>query len=131
MATDKFRDLFEIILTDTFAIVGEPPCSYDIRAIGSVGRGEPVPFSDLEFFILIESEEHRDYFKTLLQFLELQVVSLGETEKKSLIDFTCIDKKRSKCFYLDGGGAPVGGKQGDLMGTAMDMASSSKKSHYR
>ena len=122
--TEKFRDLFQIFLEDAFVVLGEPPCAYDIRAIGSVGREEPCLYSDLEFFILIESEAHRDYFINLLQFLELQIMSLGETESQEIV-FSCLDKKNVKGFYLDKGSSPL--EISDLMGPPQEMATLQKR----
>ena len=44
--------LNDVLLRDAFAILGPPPCGYDLRAIGSLGKQEPCPYSDLEYFIL-------------------------------------------------------------------------------
>ena len=114
--TEKFRGLLYVFLEDAFTVLGDPPCAYDIRAIGSVGREEPGPFSDLEFFLLIESEVHRQYFTTLLHFLEFQVMSLGETESQEMV-FTCLNVKG---FYLDKGSSPL--KISDLMGPPQKIA---------
>ena len=117
--TEKFRDLFQIFLEDAFVVLGQPPCAYDIRAIGSVGREEPCLYSVLEFFILIESEAHRHYFINLLHFLELQIMSLGETENQNIV-FSCLNKKNAKGFYLDKGSSPL--EISDLMGPPQEMA---------
>ena len=103
--TEELRNFFAMFLEDAFLVLGEPPCDYDFRAIGSIGREEPCLFSDLEFFILIQSEEHRAYFTTLIEFLELQVMSLGETAGTEIV-FTCLGNKNSSGFHFDSGGNP-------------------------
>ena len=66
---DAFKILFSVFLNDVLAILGSPPstyskqkhtplCFYDIRAMGSAGREEICPYSDLEFMILIQDEKH-------------------------------------------------------------------------
>jgi tetratricopeptide (TPR) repeat protein len=75
--TEKFRAYFQLLLNDIFALIGPPPCGYDIRAMGSIGREEMCPYSDLEFMILIADESHKPYFQKLVHVLEVQMASLG------------------------------------------------------
>nr|NGX62362.1 hypothetical protein [Chlamydiota bacterium] len=78
----KMQEFFHELLDDAIFILGEPPCQYDIRAMGSLAREEVCPYSDLEYFILIEKEEGRRYFQKLAQIFDLQILSLGETDPK-------------------------------------------------
>ncbi|NGX62597.1 MAG: hypothetical protein K940chlam9_02096, partial [Chlamydiae bacterium] len=78
----KMREFFQTLLEDAIFLLGEPPCKYDIRAMGSLAREEVCPYSDLEYFILIEKEEEREYFQTLIQIFDLQIRSLGEANSK-------------------------------------------------
>ncbi len=88
----NFRTLMGVFLNDAFAILGPPPCTYDLRAMGSLAREEQAPYSDLEWFILIENEDHIPYFKKLAWVLELLVISLGETSSKEIPIFNSICK---------------------------------------
>ena len=108
--TRKLRELFQSILEDAFLIVGPPPCScdisgmlkdgYDIRPMGSVGREEPCPFSDIELMILFKEEGHEEYFKTLTEVLNFLIISVGETSNIPLI-FTSLYSKNPSGFHLD------------------------------
>ncbi len=77
---EHYKSYFQTLLYDAFALLGRPPCQFDIRAMGSLARNEPGPFSDLEYFILIEHAKQRTYFQQLAQLIELQFLSLGETD---------------------------------------------------
>ncbi|MCB1107068.1 MAG: hypothetical protein KDK76_03120, partial [Chlamydiia bacterium] len=79
--TKAFKERFFVpLIEDALFFLGLPPCGFDIRAMGSLARNELSKTSDLEYFILIEKEEHLPYFKTLASFLELQFIALGETK---------------------------------------------------
>ena len=90
-----------------------------MRALGSMGRSEPCPFSDLEFMILIENEEHKPYFQKLAQLLEFQVVSLGETNTGTHPVFTCLGSKHTSGFHFDTGANPL--SRPDLMETPQKL----------
>ena len=139
--TNKLKAFFcDHLLNETIAILGEPPCDYDLRAMGSTGREEICPYSDLEWMILIGSnqngernqdndkinqdkemyDQHISFFKTLASFIELQVVSLGETAATNFPVFTSLGTKNSSGFHIDTGGNPA---QDDLIGSPEKMAS--------
>ena len=136
--TNQLKAFFrDHLLNDAFAILGEPPCDYDLRAMGSVGREEICPYSDLEWMILIGDsqnegiinqdekiyDQHMSFFKTLASFIELQVVSLGETAATNFPVFTSLGAKNSSGFHIDTGGNPA---QDDLIGCPEKMASLQK-----
>uniref|UniRef100_UPI0005A73784 DUF294 nucleotidyltransferase-like domain-containing protein n=1 Tax=Candidatus Protochlamydia sp. R18 TaxID=1353977 RepID=UPI0005A73784 len=81
------------LVEDAIAILGNPPCLYDLRAMGSLAKEEVCPYSDLEWCILIEDVEHRPYFVKLARLLELQIITLGEDPAQGLPVFTCIGAK--------------------------------------
>ena len=140
--TNKLKAFFcDHLLNDAIAILGEPPCDYDLRAMGSFGREEICPYSDLEWMILISNNQNEGrinqdndkinqdkeiydqrifFFKTLASFIELQVVSLGETAATNFPVFTSLGTKNSSGFHIDTGGNPA---QDDLIGYPGKMAS--------
>ena len=95
-----FQQLFKLLLDDALAIVGPTPCHYDIRAMGSCARQELCPYSDLELLILIEDEAQVPYFRKLVQMLEFQILSLGETATPTLV-FTAIHQTNPSGFHID------------------------------
>ena len=164
--TDKLKTFFcDHLLNDAFAILGKPPCDCDLRAMGSLGREEICPYSDLEWMILISNNQNRNtynkhksvlktltslmsldkdrinqekeminrekeiydqhisFFKTLASFIELQVVSLGETAATNFPVFTSLGTKNSSGFHIDTGGNPV---QDNLIGGSEEMANLQK-----
>jgi hypothetical protein len=87
--------------------------------MGSFGREEPCPFSDLELMILIEKDDEgtTSYFKLLIQCLDLQMRSLGESPgeiDKLGIVFRCIHQKTPLGFHLDLGHAEMPEKMAEL-----------------
>ncbi|MGR3973823.1 MAG: ankyrin repeat domain-containing protein [Candidatus Rhabdochlamydia sp.] len=100
--TQALRTLVKVFLKDAFLVLGAPPCHYDIRAMGSAGREELCCFSDLEVMILIKNKEYINYFERLLQFLDLQIRSLGETASiHFMLAFSCIHTKNPSGFNLE------------------------------
>ena len=140
--TNKIKSFFrDHLLNNALAILGDPPCDCDLRAMGSLGREEICPYSDLEWMILISNNQNEDrinqdsdkinqdkeiynqhisFFKTLANFIELQVVSLGETAATNFPVFTSLGTKNSSGFHIDTGGNPA---QDDLIGSPKKMAS--------
>ena len=108
----------QILLEDAFGFFGRPPCSYDIRGMGSIGREEITLYPCLEFFILVDSLEHQDYFSKLLKFLQLQIISLGETPGN--IVFTCLGFTNKCGLRLENGGTPL--DEHGLIGTAKNIS---------
>ncbi|MGZ3633603.1 MAG: putative nucleotidyltransferase substrate binding domain-containing protein, partial [Parachlamydiaceae bacterium] len=97
---EKFKEFFNGLLKDAFALIGPAPCAYDIRAMGSAGREELCPYSDLELMILIEDALHKDYFKRLVTLLEIQIASLGETQHLPFL-FTCLKEPNPSGLHID------------------------------
>ncbi|MBS4168056.1 hypothetical protein [Parachlamydia sp. AcF125] len=114
-----YKRLFNLILKDAFSILGPPPLQlvkFDIRAMGSIGRKEACPFSDLELMIFYkisprdcenkeDSENILTYFKNLCHILDIQIRSLGETSKscEESLTFSCIHTKNPSGFHMDSG----------------------------
>lgn len=91
----------EVILKDCFTILGKPPCGYDIRVMGSMGKQEPCPYSDLEYFILIKEEKHRPYFVEMVKLLALQTILLRETAPNEIPIFTSLGSRHFSGFHID------------------------------
>ncbi len=96
----KFKEMFQVFLDDIFILIGAAPCAYDIRVMGSLGREEVCPFSDLEFFILISDSAHKPFFKKLFEILEIQIASLGETARFNFW-FTCLERPNPSGLRID------------------------------
>lgn len=62
----------------------EPPCRYALMGLGSVGRGDTLPFSDLEFVLVVEQPAEpgsmvERWFSRFTRLLELTFYGLGES----------------------------------------------------
>ncbi|MCE5317119.1 MAG: tetratricopeptide repeat protein [Parachlamydia sp.] len=122
----------EEILADGYKILGNPPCPFTLISLGSLGRRETSPYSDLEFAILIKesSPNHLAYFRKLVKWFEIQVINLGETEIKIFEHGLSSPVKRGFSFD-DGGNTPLG-KQSyvELIKTPQDMAQFQSERFY-
>ncbi len=85
-----------------------------------MAREEMCPYSDVEFGFLLEddTEENREYFRKLSQFLQLRIINLGETffpvlrpQKGCKLIFERLSKT-PRGFSLDTGGIAPLGKEG-------------------
>ncbi|ETO01751.1 hypothetical protein RFI_35686 [Reticulomyxa filosa] len=63
-----------------------PPCEYALLALGSLGREEATPYSDIECACLIAEDniEIRKYFIKSSSMFEITLVGLGETSEEFL-----------------------------------------------
>lgn len=93
------------LINDVFVLCGPPPCCYDMRALGSIGKEESTPYSDLEVIFLIEDEERKEYFYRLAQVFNLLVISLDESQILP-VTFTCLPNEPRAGFHLDRGANP-------------------------
>ncbi len=89
--------------------------------MGSTGKQEVCPYSDLEYMILIQNESARYYFKKLAQIFEIQVASLGEIGDNPTdnLVFSGIHVKNPIGFQIDVGPAK---HDQDLIRTPQSMA---------
>ncbi|ETN98834.1 HEAT repeat-containing PBS lyase, partial [Reticulomyxa filosa] len=64
----------------------QPPCEYALLALGSLGREEATPYSDIECGCLIatDSPDIRKYFTNASAIFELVLIGLGETPEELL-----------------------------------------------
>ncbi len=118
------KNLFELFLKQAFYVLGQPPCNYDIRATGPLGREEHCPFSGFGLMILIEDEKQTPYFMKLAEILEFQIASLGETHALPLV-FTALPEKLNRSgFHIEPRGNPAA--HVSLIRTPEGMASMQK-----
>ena len=59
---------------------GQRRPTYDFRVVGSLGREEMCPLSDIEGFILVEKKSNISFFQKVSAFLRLELVTLGECD---------------------------------------------------
>ncbi|XP_028391893.1 uncharacterized protein LOC114516564 [Dendronephthya gigantea] len=81
MITLGFKDFFAGIIEECLNVLGEPPCYYEVIVLGSSARGEMTPFSDLEWAILVSSDEDhcKVFFRNLTNLVHFKIINLGET----------------------------------------------------
>ncbi|NGX37772.1 MAG: hypothetical protein K1000chlam2_00934, partial [Chlamydiae bacterium] len=121
---DLFKALFKVFLEDAFLLVGPPPCGYDLRALGSLAKESPCPYSDLEWFILIQDKKHLPYFQNLAEVIELQFISLGETAPGvSIPVFTALGPKHRSGLHIDLGANPAIKPNIDLESNTVELIS--------
>ncbi|MBS4164653.1 Uncharacterized protein PRO82_001984 [Candidatus Protochlamydia amoebophila] len=123
-----FLSFLHALVEDAIAILGDPPCLYDLRAMGSLAKEEVCPYSDLEWCILIEEIEYQPYFVKLARLLELQIIALGEDPAQGLPVFTCIGAKHRSGLHIDSGGNPA--VVTDLINTPDGLAQMQKMKEY-
>ncbi|MCE5318089.1 MAG: DUF2225 domain-containing protein [Parachlamydia sp.] len=114
----------EAMLNEMYPIIGKPPCEFTVLSLGSLARKEMSPYSDLEFAFLVKdsSEENLAYFRTVVSWLEIQVINLGETPIK-ILDGGYVSPVDRGFSFDDGGNTPLG-KPGqiELIKTPVQLA---------
>ena len=95
--TDFAKDVMAYTLKLFTSFTEEPPCSFAVIAMGSFGRGEATPYSDLEYRFLLEhsSEQITDYFESLAVLSYFVIGALGQTKINSL------DVKELNDWFVD------------------------------
>ena len=73
--SDKMKQFFASIIDECLALLGTPPCNYEVIVFGSLARNETTPYSDFEWAILTSSEEEecKVFFRNLTNLVHLQV----------------------------------------------------------
>lgn len=128
--SDGVGSIVEKLFTDATKIFGPPPCKFAFLALGSLARKEMNPYSDLEFAILLENptEENIKYFTKVVEWLELQVINLGETS------ILCLDNRNTSPiksgFSFDSGGNTPRGKK-ELIGSVESLAAFQNEGKYQ
>jgi hypothetical protein len=77
----QMKRFFISLIEQSIKIAGKAPCSFVFSFLGSHSRKLGTPYSDTEFFIIVEREEPDilRYFKNLTQLILLKIINLGET----------------------------------------------------
>jgi hypothetical protein len=103
---EAFRTFFEEILCKSPFFIFEPPppkpCQglevirtskgkYEICAVGSTGREEITPYSDLELFILTDTPSYKTHFEKVVSLLEESCSLFCEGSPPSLMGITSED----------------------------------------
>lgn len=98
-------------LLNAFVILGLPPCGWNAAMIGSRGRGDFGPDSDVEWYFTIEDKKNDQtnkhniaYFKKVARLVNLQINSLGESPFDSSSNFPSHPNRTG--FHLDPDGNP-------------------------
>ena len=76
MISSRIKQLFSQIIAECLDVLGgEPECEYEVIVLGSLARDEMTPYSDLEWAILISSEDEKSkvFFRNLTNLVHLQV----------------------------------------------------------
>ena len=73
--SSKVKHFFSRVINQCVQVLGDPPCDYQVVVLGSLAREEMTPYSDLEWAILISSEEEncKVFFRNLTNLVHLQV----------------------------------------------------------
>ena len=81
---EKMLDFAQQVVEDAVNIVGTPPCAFTVAAKGSLAQGEATPYSDIEFFFIIETKtaETKQYFMNLAMNIYFLIGNLQETKLK-------------------------------------------------
>jgi predicted nucleotidyltransferase len=79
--SNKMKQFFASIIDECLALLGAPPCDYEVIVFGSLARDETTPYSDFEWAILTSSEEEKCkvFFRHLTHLVHLQVGKVFET----------------------------------------------------
>ncbi|XP_028416714.1 uncharacterized protein LOC114540917 [Dendronephthya gigantea] len=79
--SSKVKRFLSRVISQCVQVLGDPPCNYEVVVLGSLAREEMTPYSDLEWAILISSEEVKCkvFFRNLTNLVHLQIINLGET----------------------------------------------------
>ena len=73
--SSRVKHFLSRVINQCFQVLGDPPCDYQVIVLGSLAREEMTPYSDLEWAILISSEEEncKVFFRNLTNLVQLQV----------------------------------------------------------
>ncbi len=77
-----YQAILQKMLKEAIEMIGEPPCPYAWVGAGSYGRGEVLPYSDVEYLWLFEDDSFftRCYFDLLNELICLQIRCVNEPE---------------------------------------------------
>ena len=88
---------------ETTRVLGPAPCDYVLLSLGSLSRDEMLPYSDLEYLLVIAPnltpkvrKQADAYFYRWVSLFHFKVLCLGETGKRG----------NPLGLHIDEGGAP-------------------------
>ncbi|HJK86781.1 MAG TPA: tetratricopeptide repeat protein [Candidatus Megaira endosymbiont of Nemacystus decipiens] len=116
------------------SIIGTAPCKYVVMGLGSMALKQITPYSDLEFCIVTENEDYKNYaeyriknyFTNLTHLVHFYNICLGETLIPENLYKVKLDKYIKSAVQFDPGGkTPLGrnDKKYELIQTADKMLS--------
>ena len=75
LISSRVKQFLSRVINQCVQVLGDPPCDYQVVVLGSLARDEMTPYSDLEWAILISSEEEncKVFFRSLTNLVHLQV----------------------------------------------------------
>ena len=121
---EKVVEFTRDIVKYAIKVCGTPPCDFSLATMGSAAKGETTPYSDLEFFILIErsSVDIVRYFETLSMSMYFLISNLRETNLKYMnieelrqdgwFEDTCINGFKIDGLLPNAGNIPTGNGSG-------------------
>lgn len=80
--TDNFtlyQNIIKIFSSNIFDIIGPKPCDYAFVVMGSLGKNIASSYSDLDLMIILENNNHINFFTLYAQLLCLLIIDIGET----------------------------------------------------
>ena len=84
IVSERMKLFLASIIDECLALLGTPPCDYEVIVFGSLARNETTPYSDFEWAILTSSEEEecKVFFRNLTNLVHLQV---GDVKLSNII----------------------------------------------
>ena len=106
----------------------QPPCDFEVIAIGSIARGEATPYSDLEYIFLIaqKTPETMPIFELLALTTYFIIGNLGETK----LSYMAIEELRSWFEDKSKNGFKIDGLLEGAGNIPTGNGSEAKKNHF-
>lgn len=108
-------DFIRSLILNCEMILGEAPCAYSVYASGSYARYEISIYSDLEYFIVLQSYDDvgivKPYFELWVKLFQLQIDMLGESAGNNCRLGLRLDSGLSPMFHGDELSGKIGTKE--------------------
>ena len=66
--------LFHQLFVESMHAIGPAPCTFAVMGLGSMSFGGMCLYSDLEFFVLTETNEHEEYWERVVRLCSVEDV---------------------------------------------------------